>query len=90
MGNLFAVSEKSANFAAVSEEKFRAADALAFISHFTEKVWKTSFGLVRIKKQRDGLDTGLFSQRALALRTPLAWSILISVVRGSKVFQTCP
>ena len=32
-------------------EKSRAADALAFISHFTKVAWKTSFGIVRLRSK---------------------------------------
>jgi hypothetical protein len=62
-------------FASGIGEKSGFIDALAFISHFTKDAWKTSFGIVRIKKQGE-VGNGIPSTK-VAMHTPLAWSILI-------------
>ena len=69
-------------------EKFRVADALAFISHFTEKVWKTNFGIVRFNKQRERPKDGNPNYRA-AMHTPYGVEHSYYGSRGSN-FQTCP
>ena len=56
-------------------EKSRVADALAFISHFTEKTSEIYFGISSIEKQ--GKSETAYPPNALAMHTPMAWSILI-------------